>query len=142
MRAVLRAIFAARRRARPTAAENSLLLQSFAFRFSAIAPVLDGARIERSTGVAALVFKLVRPAIGRGFLPTTHTLYEILLLRSREELLQIPFDSAQDIGLNQWKFGGFNCVWGARPCVLRKDFSDLLAFGPDLLGLSMIDIMT
>ena len=38
MRAVLRATFAARRSARPTAAENSLLVLSLAFRFTAIFP--------------------------------------------------------------------------------------------------------
>lgn len=38
MRAVLRATLAARRRARPTAAENSLLVYGLAFRFMATFP--------------------------------------------------------------------------------------------------------
>jgi len=38
MRAVLRATLAARRRARPTAAENSLLVCGLAFRFTATFP--------------------------------------------------------------------------------------------------------
>ena len=38
MRAVLRATLAARRRARPTAAENSLLVCGLAFRFMATFP--------------------------------------------------------------------------------------------------------
>jgi hypothetical protein len=40
MRAVLRATFAARRKARPTAAENSLLICSLAFGFMAIFPII------------------------------------------------------------------------------------------------------
>ena len=41
MRAVLRATFAARRRARPTAAENSLLLRELYLRFIVNAPAIE-----------------------------------------------------------------------------------------------------